>query len=370
MGTDLTRGLRHFARASGAVRSCLHLPAAALSRAVGGASVRPMARGGLARRHRVLAAILLSLCCAQPGAALPLALLGQEIVRSIVRSLVEDAIHSSLIAALGPCDGALASGALTGAQALLDSRGPVPAMPALPTGMAAVPSALLSTPSVPGGQAVAGASSALGAVAGAGALGAGVGALPLGNLLGDLQAQMRKAAEEERQAVLRERRADQKKRGLTAEQVEAEDRQAAQEELRDAEQMVAMLRDSRPLSAAELDEFVDHYARFAKLSSDAPQCSPGSLRRVLAPTMVLPMAAAPIRMMLGSLRELDKEMAEARRTFAAMTPDDREDFVQQMAAQFEEWSDEEREGFAALVRADALGMPQAMRDELLKRLRP
>jgi hypothetical protein len=84
--------------------------------------------------------------------------------------------------------------------------------------------------------------------------------------------------------------------------------------------------------------------------------------------MVLPMTAGPIRMMLRSFSELDKEMSEARRTFAAMTPQDRADFVREMADQIEDWSEVDRQAFASLLRANPFDMPLPLRDELLKRL--
>jgi ribosomal protein L16 Arg81 hydroxylase len=180
--------------------------------------------------------------------------------------------------------------------------------------------------------------------------------------------QIRQMIEESREEELRERRADQMKRGLTPAQIEAEDRQIAKEQLREAEEMVAMLRDSKPLSGAEFDEFVAIYERYAKLAPDGAQCSPESLRRVLAPAMVIPMTASPIRMMLRSFRELDKERTEARRIFAAMTPEDRADFVRQMSDQIEDWSEADRQAFASLLRANPFDMPLPLRDELLKRL--
>jgi len=331
--------------------------------------------------------VLLTLGCASLEAALPLALLGRQIVKSIVQSLVEDALHATLLATLGPCDGALASSALSNAQALLGGRGGMPSlaggipglpaglpggspMPALPAGMPGLP------PGLAGGGAMAGAGGALGALTGTGALAGGLGGLPIGNLSAlaiggrpedlppPMREMMRKALEEE----LRERRADQKKRGLTPEQIEAEDRRLAQEQRQQGEEMMAMLRESTPLSAAELDEFVSQYEKLSKLAPDGAPCSPASMRRLLAPAAAMPMAAGPIRMMLRSLREVDQRMVEARQTFAAMTPEDRADFARQMTEQIEDWSEQDRQGFASLLRANPFGMPEALRDELLKKL--
>lgn len=133
--------------------------------------------------------------------------------------------------------------------------------------------------------------------------------------------------------------------------------------------MTATLRDSKPLTAAELDEFVTRYEKITRLAPDGAPCSAASLRRVLTPALALPMAGAPIRMMLRGFRELDAEMDKARKTFAAMTPEDRADFARQMDEQIEDWSDADRQAFQSLLRANALGMPEPLRDEMLKRLR-
>jgi hypothetical protein len=324
--------------------------------------------------RRWIAALLLAVGCGPIEAALPLALLGKQLVQSIVESLVEDAIHASLRALLGPCDGALASAALTNVQAVVGSRGAVAGLPAgippLPAGIAGAVGASFS-------------GAAAGALAGVGTaiVAPGAAAGPVGELVADTVSslgleggaagfgpQIRQMIEDAREEDMRERRADQGRRGLTPAQIEAEDRQIAKEQLREAEETVAMLRDSKPLSGAELEEFVAIYERFARLAPDGAQCSPESLRRMLAPSMVLPMTAAPVRMMLRSFRELDREMSEARRTFAAMTPEDRADFVREMSGQIDDWPEADRQAFASLLRANPFEMPAPLRDELLKRL--
>lgn len=324
--------------------------------------------------RRLAVAILLIASCGPLEAALPLALLGKQIVQSIVEALVEDAIHASLRALLGPCDGALASAALTNLQAVVGSRG---AVPGLPAGIPAVPPGMAAAVGASSGAVGAGALAGVGtAIAGPGALSGPVGAvasdmassLGMGGGAGGFSPQIRQMIEESREEELRERRAEQKKRGLSPAQIEAEDRQIAKEQLRDAEEMVAMLRESKPLSSAEVDEFVAIYERFSRIVPDSAQCSPESLRRVLAPAMVMPMTAGPVRMMLRSFRELDREMSEARRTFAAMTPEDRADFVRQMSDQIEDWSEVDRQAFASLLRANPFDMPPPLRDDLLKRL--
>jgi hypothetical protein len=89
---------------------------------------------------------------------------------------------------------------------------------------------------------------------------------------------------------------------------------------------------------------------------------------VPAPATVMPMSAGPVRMTLRSFRELDKQMNEARRTFAAMTPEDRNEFVREMWDQIEDGQEADRQAFASLVRANPLDMPTLLRDNLLKRL--
>lgn len=324
--------------------------------------------------RRLAVAILLIAGCGSLQAALPLALLGKQIVHSIVEALVEDAIHASMRALLGPCDGALASAALTNLQALAGSRG---AVPGLPAGIPAVPPGMAGAVGASSGAVGAGALAGVGtAIAGPGALSGPVGALAseMASSMGmaggaaGFNPQIRQMIEASREEELRERRAEQAKRGLTPAQIEAEDRRIASEQLREAEEMVAMLRESKPLSGAEVDEFVAIYERFSKIAPDSAKCSPESLRRVLAPAMVMPMTAGPVRMMLRSFRELDGEMSEARRTFAAMTPEDRADFVREMSGQIEDWSETDRQTFASLLRANPFDMPPPLRDELLKRL--
>jgi hypothetical protein len=324
--------------------------------------------------RRWIAALVLIVGCGSLEAALPLALLGKQLIQSIIESIVEDAIHASLRALLGPCDGALASAALTNVQAVVGSRGVVPGLPA---GIASLPAGMAGAAGASSGAAAAGAVAGVGtAIAGPGALSGPVGelatdavsALGLGGGAGGFPPQIRQMLEEAHEEEIRERRADQHKRGLTPAQIEAEDRELTRDQLREAEEMVAMLRDSKPLSSAELDEFVAIYERFAKLAPADAQCSPESLRRVLAPAMALPMTAAPVRMMLRSFRELDKEMSEARHTFAAMTPEDRTDFMREMSDQIEDWSEADRQAFASLLRANPFDMPAPLRDDLLKRL--
>lgn len=77
------------------------------------------------RGRRSAALILfvgLSLASVPCGGVGPLAFLAKEIVQGLVRSLIEDALHATLMAALGPCDGALVSGSLSVAQGLAAMR--------------------------------------------------------------------------------------------------------------------------------------------------------------------------------------------------------------------------------------------------------
>lgn len=304
-------------------------------------------------------ALSLALAAAPSRAAAPLALLGKEIVQAIIRSLLEDALHEALLPTLGPCDGALASGALSTAQALAQMRGGagMAGLPPMPGGVPTLPGG------IPMGSAMSGVPGAMG-MAGANAGGGAMGGIA-SSMYGVLGGQIAEMVEEQR----RERREDQRRRGLTREQIEAEDREET-EEARELDRMTfEMLESKQPLSSAELDEFVAGYAKLAALAPEEAQCSPASLRRALAPATVMPMAAGPIRSMLKGLREMERNFAEARRTYAAMSEAERAEHVELMLAELPEWEPEERKWFAALLRSDLLGMPAAMRAALEARLR-
>jgi len=326
------------------------------------------------RPCRVRCAIALAtaaiLAIATPaGGALPLALLGKEIVKELVRALIEDAIHTTLMATLGPCDGALASGALSTLQGIATMRSPaVPAMPAaipgLPGGMPALPPGAAA--GMPGGGA-----GAIAATVGGAAMASGFGGLPLSGeaRADDLPAFLRPMVQGMVDDQLRERREDQRKRGLTAEQIEAEDR----EQDRERREMLDALREmqaARPLSATEIDEFVQRYGRMASLMPDQGMCSPESLRRLLTltPITAIPMAAGQIRTMSSALAEMDAQFAQARRTYAAMSPAEREEHVRLMTEEIDQWDDEPRRLFARMLDTDALGVPQDMRAALRARL--
>lgn len=305
--------------------------------------------------HRGLISLLALVIAASPpmtGAAGPLALLGKEIVQSLIQSLIEDAIHEALLRMLGPCDGALASGALSTVQALSVTRGGgmLGALPAIPGGMPLVPGGM------PMGPATAGAPAALGAA------GAGSGAMNsiANSMYGVLGGQIAEMIEEQR----KERREDQRRRGLSPEQIEAEDKEEM-EEARELDRMTFEMLESRTrLSPAELDEFVAGYERLAKLAPGEATCTPASLRRVLLPATMMPMAAGPVRGMLKGIREMDNSFAEARRIYAAMSPDERTEHVELLLAELPSWDPQERKWLAALVRSDLLGMPPDMRAAL------
>lgn len=294
--------------------------------------------------------VAMALTCAPAAAVGPLALLGKEIVQGLIRSLVEDALQTALIAALGPCDAALASGTLSTVQAVTQMRGGA--------GMTGLPGSMPVGPGMPG---LPGAGSAAGTAMGPGTMGSVASSMQ--RVMGAQMAEMREQEQ-------RERRDDQRRRGLSAAQIEAEDRED-DEAARDMERNVQAMREARPLSDAELDEFVTAYSRLASLQTDAATCSPESLKRLLtlSPAASMPMVAGPIRMMLDGFRAMDKGFAEARQTYAAMTATERREHVELMLDDLPHWSPEERKWFAALYRSDQLGMPADMREAFAVSLR-
>jgi len=305
--------------------------------------------------------------------------LGQEVVKQLVRSLIEEAIHTTLMAVLGPCDGALASSALSTLQGLASMRSPdVPALPGglpgeMPVAPSGVPAAIPNFPGFGGGAAGEGAA-AMGGVLGGAAIGSALGGIGLPSSgetrVADLPPFMREMVQGMVDDQMRERREDQRKRGLTREQIEAEDR-AQDDERRELLASLKELQSARPLSPAEIDQFVDRYGRLSKLMPGDAACSPESLRRVftLTPVAWIPMAAGSIRTMNNALGEMDAQFAEARRIYEAMTPVDRSEHIRLMEKEIEHWEDEDRDVFAKMIESDMLGLPADMRAALLKRLR-
>jgi len=340
-----------------------------------------MQTGPSVSRGLTASACIVLLGVALPVAAVaPLALIAKEVVSGIVRSLAEDLLHGALMAAMGPCDGAIASTALNTAQGFASMRGG--AVPSLPPGLGVIPGGMPAMPGgisgMPGG--VPGASGAMPGMAGGlmQMLGGGIGpgGLPIGGMSGllpssgrleDMPAPMREMILEER----REYRESQRARGLTQAQIEEEDREVAETEVESERLVQAMMNDQRPLSTAELDEFIELYAKYSPMMPGGAACTPASLRRLLTvmPVSSMPMAAGPLRMVTASLREMDKQFAESRHAYAQMTPAERAENLDLITAEMTKWPPAQRDAFASLLKTDLLGMPTDMRDELARRLR-
>ena len=74
-------------------------------------------------------------------------------------------------------------------------------------------------------------------------------------------------------------------------------------------------------------------------------------------------------MMLGSMRDMQKKLDEARATFAKMPEAERIEYVETMAAEFRGWDKDNKQALLGMVETNFLGMPDTMKTQLLARLK-
>jgi hypothetical protein len=107
----------------------------------------------------------------------------------------------------------------------------------------------------------------------------------------------------------------------------------------------------------------------AAMPSAAPQCKPGELKMVIQQALDSPMTGGVLRMMLGSMRDMQKKLDEARATFAKMPETERSEYVETMAAEFRGWDKDNKQALLGMVETNFLGMPDTMKTQLLARLK-
>lgn len=258
---------------------------------------------------RVTAYVLLGVVVVLSAhAALPVAFFAKDLVKSIVRSFVEGQLNGMTETA-GPCGTAMA---LPGAGALGNIRQGVAAVRS--PGAAMTQGAMRSMP------------------------GAGPG-------------QMSEAQMQEMMARVPGGQGMQRMPNLPPE-------------------MMAMMNDKEPLSKAETEELGTLMERMAAAApSAASKCKPGELKQVVQMSADTPGASGPMRMMLISLRKAQKQIDEARATFAKMSDAERNDYVEAMAVEYRGWDAENKKAFFGMIETNFLGMPDAMRSQLLARLK-
>ena len=137
----------------------------------------------------------------------------------------------------------------------------------------------------------------------------------------------------------------------------------------DMARAMAAMQDRTPLTTAEADELGTLLERMATaVPSAAPKCAPGEMQAMLQTAADSPMGGGVMRMMLGSMREMQKRLDEARDTFAKMPPAERSEYVETMAAEFRGWDKPNRQALLGMVETNFLGIPEDMKTQMLARL--
>jgi hypothetical protein len=135
-------------------------------------------------------------------------------------------------------------------------------------------------------------------------------------------------------------------------------------------EMMAAMKDQTPLSSAEADELGTLMERMsAAAPSVATTCKPGELKQAMQMAAEAPGAGGVMRMMLGKLREAQKQIDEARATFAKMSEPERNDYVATMTAEYRAWPAANKQAFRDMVETNFLGMPDTLRTPLLAQLK-
>ena len=272
----------------------------------------------------------------------PLAFIAKDLVKGIVRSFVEGQIDK-MLASAGPCGLPIAGPGAGGLAGMLGGRGAMPGLSSM-RGAGKMPlsgaagAAKGTLPSMPG-------------------VGGGM-AIPPG-MEGMMKEQMAQA-----QAMMAKEQAE---HGADVQDKESPGSPGAVPDMATAMQA---MQDSPPLTSAEVDELATLLERMATaMPSAVPQCKPGELKTVLQQASDSPMGGGVLRMMLGSMRDMQKNLDEARATFAKMPEAERSEYVETMAAEFRGWDKDNKQALLGMVKTNFLGMPDTMKTQLLARLK-
>ena len=274
----------------------------------------------------------------------PLAFLAKDLVKGIVRNFLEGQVNQ-MLATAGPC-GLPLTGPGGGNLAGMLRGGGMP-------GVGSMPGA--------GSMRVPGAGGAAGMLGG-GAM-PGLGSIPGAGLPPGLSDMMKDQMAQSQATLAKEQAA----RGANTPDSESRGTPRAVPDIATALQA---LQGRPPLSSAELDELGTLMERLATaMPSAAPKCKPGELKAALQTASDSPMGGGVLRMVLGSLRDVQRQLDEARDTFAKMTEQDRIEYVELMAAEFRGWDKDSQQALLGMVETNFLGMPDAMKTQLLARLK-
>ena len=292
---------------------------------------------------RIAGYFLLVILLSLPAQAIgPLAFLAKDLVKNIVRSFVEGQIDK-MLASTGPCGLPIAGPGAGGLAGMLGGRGAMPGLSSMRgagkmplSGAAGVAKGTL--PSMPG-------------------MGGGM-AIPPG-MEGMMKDQMAQA-----QAMMAKEQAE---HGADVQDKEGPGSPGAAPDMATAMQA---MQEGPPLTSAEVDELATLLERMSTaMPSAAPQCKPGELKTALQQASDSPMTGGVLRMMLGSMRDMQKKLDEARDTFAKMPEPERGEYVETMAAEFRGWDKDNKQALLGMVETNFLGMPDTMKTQLLARLK-
>ncbi len=286
--------------------------------------------------------LLVTLLSLPAQAVGPLAFLAKDLVKSIVRNFVEGQVNQ-MLASAGPCGLPIAGPGAAGLAGMLGGRGAMPGLGSIPgagkmplSGAAGAARGML--PFMPG-------------------MGGGM-AIPPG-MEGMMKDQMAQA-----QAMMAKEQAE---HGADVQDKEGIESPGAMPDMATAMQA---MQESEPLTSAEVEELATLLERMSTaIPSAAPQCKPGELKTVLQQASDSPMGGGVLRMMLGSMRDMQKNLDEARATFAKMPEPERGEYVETMAAEFRGWDKDNKQALLGMVETNFLGMPDTMKAQLLARLK-
>ena len=292
---------------------------------------------------RIAGYFLLVILLSLPAQAIgPLAFIAKDLVKGIVRSFVEGQIDK-MLASAGPCGLPIAGPGAGGLTGMLSGHGAMPGIRSIPGAgkmslSGAAGAARGTLPSMPG-------------------MGGGM-AIPSG-MEGMMKDQMAQA-----QALMAKEQAE---HGADVQDKEGPGSPGAAPDMATAMQA---MQEGEPLTSAEVDELATLLERMSTaMPSAAPRCKPGEMKTVLQQASDSPMGGGVLHMMLGSMRDMQQKLDEARDTFAKMPEPERGEYVETMAAEFRGWDKENKQALLGMVETNFLGMPDTMKTQLLARLK-
>ncbi len=280
---------------------------------------------------RIAGYLLLMMLITLPAQAVgPLAFMAKDIVKDIVKSFVEGQVNQ-MLATTGPCGMQVERPGVAGLSGMLSGPG---------------------LRSIPGAGAAATVKGARASISGTG----GGVAMPPG-MEGMMKDQMAQA-----QAMMAK---EQAKHGEDKENFGTPDATAP-----DLAAAMQAMQDHKPLTSAEVVELGTLLERMSTAMPAAEsKCKPGDMKAMVQMTSDSPMGGGMLRMMLGPLRDMQKNLDEARATFAKMSEPERREYVETMATEFRGWDKEHKQALLGMVETNFLGMPDTMRTQLLVRLK-